>query len=465
LNEGNQASWKRIITLMPPRTREAMPIPIYEAQRWMCDEAVGDIADIEGTDIEQRGNQRNRNRSRWVLRWRGPKDSRTAPVEPHEIRPGDTIIAPASYGGNDEFGWNPLSRAPVADIAETCLAQLIASYPASAFRRPLLRFRLHPDLIHDPDPTVRTRLRKLLSAATNAATLEEPDTWAASLKVLRAMKECMQEPGYRSAIDAFIEADPQPQTHLYPDHNGFVLSANLSVALADGQAAPPEELEDDEPLDDEASLASKGRSITLSKHTQAVEQMSVTFAEKCGLGQFTDLFRTAARWHDEGKRDRRFQAWLHGSEIAALAADEPLAKSGRDPKDWGPSDVFGYPVGSRHEFVSIRLFEHDHHAANADADLIKLLIGTHHGNGRAFATVVNEPKPVEVSRSEEGKTIAVCSDHGLYRLDSGWTDLFWRMVRRHGWWGLAYLEALMITADRLVSAQEQARGRHKGALA
>ena len=455
LNEGNQASWKRIVALMPPRTREALPIPIYEAQRWMRNEAAGDIADIEGTDIEQQGSQRDRNRSRRVLRWRGPKDSRTAPVEANEIRPGDTIIVPASYGGNDEFGWNPFSREPAADVAEACLAQLIASYPGSAFRRPLLRFRLHTDLIRDPDVTVQTRLRQLLSAAISTATLEEPDTWAALLKVLRAMKEGTQEPARRSAIDALIEADPQPQTHLYPDHNGFVLSANLSVALADEQAAPLEELEDDEPVDDEASLASKGRSITLSKHTQAVEKMSVAFADKCGLVQFADLFRVAARWHDEGKRDRRFQAWLHGSEIAALAAEEPLAKSGRDPKDWGSADAFGYPVGSRHEFVSIRLFEQENHPSIADADLIKLLIGTHHGNGRAFATVVNDTKPVEVSRSH---TIAVCSDHGLYCLDSGWTDLFWRMVRRYGWWGLAYLEALLITADRLVSAQEQARG-------
>ncbi|MFC1641327.1 hypothetical protein ACFL5O_01375 [Myxococcota bacterium] len=46
------------------------------------------------------------------------------------------------------------------------------------------------------------------------------------------------------------------------------------------------------------------------------------------------LLLMAGLWHDEGKRDRRFQAWLYGSELRALAAlseNRLLAKSGRDP--------------------------------------------------------------------------------------------------------------------------------------
>ena len=465
LNEENEASWKGIVCLMPPRTREALPVPIYEAQRWMRNEAAGDISDIEGAGSEPQGSQRERNRAKRVLRWRGAKDSRTAAVGPSEIQPGDTIIVPAGYGGNDAFGWNPESSEPVADVAEACLAQLIASYPDDAFRRPLLRFRLHADLIKEGDVAVQNRLRKLLSATIAAATYEDQDPSTAALKILRVMQECVQEPARRSAIDALIEADPPPRTRLYGDRSGLVLSAYLSVELPDDQAAPPEEFEDDEPVDDEASLVAKGDPITLSKHTLAVEEMSVVFAEKCGLSQFMNLFRIAAHWHDEGKRDHRFQAWLRGSEIAALADDEPLAKSGRDPNDWGPSDSFGYPRGSRHEFVSVRLFEQENCTRDADEDLVKLLIGTHHGNGRAFATVVNDRRPVKVTLPHNGRIIGVGSDHGLYRLDSGWTDLFWRMVRCYGWWGIAYLEALMITADRLVSAQEQAKGRNKGTTA
>ena len=105
----------------------------------------------------------------------------------------------------------------------------------------------------------------------------------------------------------------------------------------------------------------------------------------------------------------------------------------------------------------MRLFEEAHHD-NSDSpinELARLLIGTHHGHGRAFVPFAKDRNPVEVALNHGGQQVAVCSDHRLYRLDCGWLDLFWRMVRRYGWWGVSYLEALLITADHLVSAAEQ----------
>ncbi len=455
VTEENTKDWRKIVSLMPPQTREALPVPIYEARAWLRRQAEGDVADIEGLGAEEQPGRQDRGRR--GLRWRDSYDAEV--VGPDDLRPGDTIIVPATYGGADEFGWNPESTGQVRDVAEPCLAQLIASYPQDAFRRPKLRLRLHPSLLPDADEQTRNRLRTMVGTATAAARAEGQDPWPAVKRLLQAMRDHIDDPAHRAAIDALQRLTRSPQIELYPNHDGLAVVSAVSISLPDEQQEPGEELEYQEPHDDDTSIAVSGREVSLVEHTEGVEHQVAAFAGKCGLNQeLADALKLAAHWHDQGKRDRRFQAWLQGSELkalTALVADQPLAKSGRPLGQWGRPEAFGYPQGERHEFVSVRLFEQAVEALNDVGELVKLLIGTHHGHGRAFVPVTKDPNPIEVALNHAGKRIAVPSDHRLYRLDSGWVDLFWRMVRRHGWWGLAYLEALLITADRLVSSQEQ----------
>jgi CRISPR-associated endonuclease/helicase Cas3 len=462
LDEHHPKDWPDIVRLMPPRIREALPVPLYELRAWLKErkEPLGDVADVEGVKSRPEGDRSKKVRR--LLRWRGSQEAKV--VGPDQIKPGDTVIIPANYGGADEFGWNPESNDPVPDVAEACLAQLIASYPWTAFHRPRLRLRLHPSLLRAlvKDQATQQKLEALLQAALAVSEEEEDARWAAVQAILSALKQQVNDPVYDAVFDTFLHMHRRPHIDLYPRRDGMVISASAPVRLADSSQTLIEDTEYEEPEGDEASLNSISQPILLDQHTQNVKRYAEEFIRRCGLAEdFKKALVLAAQWHDQGKRDRRFQAWLYGSELKALEAlahGRPLAKSGRDLHLWGRAEALGYPRGMRHEFVSVRLLEaaqREHADKEELVDLARLLIGTHHGYGRAFAPVTTDKKCVRVSMNKGGQPIEVCSDHRLYRLDSGWVDLFWRLVRRYGWWGLAYLESLLITADHFASALEQ----------
>jgi CRISPR-associated endonuclease/helicase Cas3 len=47
-------------------------------------------------------------------------------------------------------------------------------------------------------------------------------------------------------------------------------------------------------------------------------------------------------------------------------------------------------------------------------------------------------------------------------LDACWPDRFWRLTKRFGPWGLAYLESVLRLADHLQSRAELERGNQHG---
>jgi CRISPR-associated endonuclease/helicase Cas3 len=446
------ASWAAVVSVMPPVTREALPVPIYEVRAWLRDAAEADVADVEGTQADPDDSPAAARRDeRRVLRWRGRDDARVVGLE--DLRPGDTIVVPARYGGSDRFGWHPGHHDAVEDVAERCLAQLIASYPSDSFRRPKMRLRLHPSLLRAADAATGDHLRALLRAVVGAASSEEHNAWAATRRLLESILPLENDPHVRAAIDAMRKQ--RCRLVRYPENDGVVALASVAINMP--QTTPEVEREEDEPEGDEASFT--GRKVPLDEHLKSVGGTARDFASGSGLPDaLIKTIELAGLWHDQGKRDWRFQAWLRGSELQALAEEkDPIAKSGRDPGQWQPSTEFGYPRGARHEFVSVRLFERAGSAVadGIDLELARFLIGTHHGFGRPFAPVVQDNSPVEVDMTFDGHELVVSSDHRFHRLDGGWADLFWSLIRRFGWWGLAYWEALLITADRTVSAREQ----------
>jgi CRISPR-associated endonuclease/helicase Cas3 len=84
-------------------------------------------------------------------------------------------------------------------------------------------------------------------------------------------------------------------------------------------------------------------------------------------------------------------------------------------------------------------------------DLFLHLIASHHGHARPLAPVCNDPEPPSIHGRLGKASISLCGDDRSrwipHRVDSGLADRFWRLTRRYGWWGLAYLEAIVRLGD------------------
>ncbi len=117
----------------------------------------------------------------------------------------------------------------------------------------------------------------------------------------------------------------------------------------------------------------------------------------------------------------------------------------------------GYPSGARHELISVslaaRVLGGLHHSV--DRDLVLHLIASHHGHARPLVPQVIDTEPVDVEVPVGEMSLCASSATELHRLDSGVAERFWSLVRRYGWWGLAWIEAVLRLADHRCSEYEQ----------
>ena len=134
----------------------------------------------------------------------------------------------------------------------------------------------------------------------------------------------------------------------------------------------------------------------------------------------------------------------------------------RDVKKVKPlANVPGIPTAGRHELLSVRLLESLPVPLPVPEELYDLLlhlVASHHGYCRPFAPVVEDATPVSVRLDLKGKKYSSNSQTALERLDSGVAERFWRLTRQYGWWGLAWLEAILRLADHRRSEWEEHRG-------
>src|SRR5262249_40948267 len=94
---------RRLLTLVPPRSAEAIELPLWAVRRWLREERrLDQLADVAADAPEEDANVRSGFRGRKAFRWKG-NDERSRWIDPAELRSGDSIIVPARYGGVDEF--------------------------------------------------------------------------------------------------------------------------------------------------------------------------------------------------------------------------------------------------------------------------------------------------------------------------------------------------------------------------
>jgi CRISPR-associated endonuclease/helicase Cas3 len=143
-------------------------------------------------------------------------------------------------------------------------------------------------------------------------------------------------------------------------------------------------------------------------------------------------------------------------DSALLAKSDGMPQTPRQRKQ--ARERAGLPEGFRHEMLSVQIVEHGNLIAanHLHRTLILHLIAAHHGYARPFAPVVMDSEPPEVNVNGVTLTEWARSEALPPRIDSGIAERFWELTRWYGWWGLAYLEALLRLADQQASADEDA---------
>ncbi len=425
LAAGAEDKLKAILELVRPRSAEMIDVPIWAAEawlrRWNTARAAG-VADVHERSVEDLEVEQSET-NRLAFRWAGADDPRTGLVRHSELRPGDVLVVPADYGGCDDYGWAPVERDPVADVADD------AAWP---YRGRRLAVRVTPDVAHwdrlaavlsrsDEDPDIE----ELLAALPDVADEDPP----ADGRRRRDVRRQLEVLGQARRVETHRPYGPQPD-------RGIILVAPRGLAGERG-ALPVTE--------DDSAAHTAGEPIALDKHTADVAGYVDRFATTLGLAPpiAADL-HLAALLHDAGKADPRFQLFLAGADRWNRPDGAPLAKSGRSlPRGaWERAEL---PRGWRHEALSVRLATTDARFADAhDPHLVLWLIGTHHGLGRPFFGFADP---------QDGNQGPQSPAFDLDGLD--WASLFDRLKRRYGIWGLARLEAILRLADHRASEAEQ----------
>lgn len=431
-----------LLLACPPKASEAVTVPIWAAVGWLSStDAPGVLADVDQPQAfpATAGDQ-------LVVQWAG---AATAVITAREIRPGDTLVVPATRGGIRRSNWDPRSAALVPDLGDRA--------QAAAGLAPVLRLHtgviaphvdrpetLPPPMPVEPDSDASDEVLSDNAAWLEAVRSAGPSPWLADIC------QSLSPPAGLQRVYAASESGDDPLQM-------YVLRGKRPMRDVTWREAGLEF--------DGGDLTNSfiGRAVPLEAHCNGVGELASRFAAACGLPNHLQEDLALAGWlHDLGKADPRFQLWLcDGDEIAASRYDSLLAKSSQIDQEKRQRDQArrraGYPAGMGHSLLSIALVLSSREVLGKahDPELVLHLVASHHGHCRALPPPQPDPAPVDVAITWDDQRLRASSDHGLSRLDSGLTDRFWQLNKRYGRHGLAWLETLLRLGDHRRSALEQ----------
>lgn len=234
-----------------------------------------------------------------------------------------------------------------------------------------------------------------------------------------------------------------------------MIASELSTEAEDGQEViawyakvTDEESVEGSDIAQELVLAAP---VLLDDHQNDVAERTRQLAENLGLApEFSEALELAAKYHDEGKRDLRFQQML-GADPESGA----LAKSGHRSviEAYRARSRSALPKGWRHEQLSALMVAASPEKVGEHRDLVLRIIGCSHGHGR-FSFAHDAGFLLKEGYLPEGMDYEVLKEQATQLFNVGyWDNLMEQTSRTYGPYATAYLEAVERAADAQISRE------------